>query len=154
MKKTVAMFALAFSAMAMADTPSQSTQALPQNQPMLKLGVYDLSNNVPREVEKYSVSNKQHHLCWTAFNMPFEAKNDLIEVFTSPSKADFADNSGSISSSKDGKTHTITTQIASQNNQFVQRCWQFSKEDPIGKYSVKVRINNIEFPAQTFEVNK
>lgn len=153
MKKTLVMTALLASTIAMAEEP-KTAQPLPQNQPMMKLAVYDMSNKVAREVEKYSVKNKKNHLCWTAFNMPFEAQNKVVEIFTSPNKTKFSDGIGLVNTAKDGKTHTITANLPSQNNEFIQRCWQFDNKDPLGKYSVKVQINDIEFPVQTFEVAK
>ena len=125
-------------------------------QPMMKFGVFDTSNKVPREVagNKYSISNKNHKLCWAAFNMPFQPTNQVIEVFNSPKKAKFSDPQGSAVSSKDGKTHTISLNMKSVNNEFIERCWNFDKNDPLGKYSLEVKVNNIGFPVQTFEVVK
>lgn len=146
MKKALIILATLTSVTAFAETSQVN------NQPMMKFGVYDVSNTVAKEVSgnKYSISNKHHRLCWTAFNMPFQPSNQVVEVFTSPKNAKF---SGAVSS-KDGKTHTIKLHTASSNNEFLERCWRFEKTDPKGKYSLSVSVNDVTFPTVPFSVVK
>ena len=150
MKKALILLTSLVSASAFAETQPVDTR------PMMKFGVYDTSNKVAREVanKKYSISNKNHTLCWSAFNMPFQPTNQVVEVFNSPQKAKFNNLQGSAVSAKDGKTHTISTNMPSVNNEFIERCWYFDKNDPVGKYTLELRVNNIAFPVQTFEVVK
>ncbi|MGX2955964.1 hypothetical protein ACWIW6_06825 [Ursidibacter sp. B-7004-1] len=125
-------------------------------EPKLALTIYDTSNKVPRAVEglKYSLKAKNLSLCWTAFDMPFIQSNKVVELFHSPKAGKFTDTSGSSVSSKDKKQHTIENYLPSVNGQYIHRCWNFDKKDPLGKYSVEVQINDIKFPALSFEVVK
>ena len=134
-------------------TAFAESQAI-NTQPMMKFGVFDTSNKVVREVadNKYSISNKNHTLCWTAFNMPFQPDNNIVEIFKSPKKANFSDPQGNSTTSEDGQTHTISLNMKSVNNEFIERCWNFDKNDPLGKYTLEVKVNDINFPVQTFEV--
>lgn len=132
----------------------QTASAPRDTRPMMRFGVFDTSNAVARQVEKYSASNPAHRLCWAAFNMPFQPSNQIIEVFKSPQKANFMDPASRTTSSKDGKTHTIETSLPSSNGEFIERCWAFDTKDPIGKYSVDIKVNDVTYPTQYFEVVK
>ncbi|SUT96288.1 Uncharacterised protein [Actinobacillus lignieresii] len=127
----------------------------PTMQPMLKLQVLDMSNKVGRAVENNKLSlSKTHQLCWVAFNMPFKATNEVVEIFKSPAPSKFGSAAGSVSTSADRLTHKITTRMPSSNNERVDNCWRFEKSDPKGKYSLTIQVNDIIFPPQTFEVTK
>lgn len=158
MKKTATLLVslLALPAFANNDVKLESTPQLVNNPPMLKLAIYDFSNNVRREVEgrKYSINNKNHQLCWVAFSMPFQLKNAVSEVFVSPSNTVFSVPSASVMTSEDGKTHTIKEDLPAINNEFLTRCWRFDETDPQGKYILQVQINDIHFEPQSFEVVK
>lgn len=158
MKKTATLLLSLLALPAFANTNAQQeTAPQPTNKPpMLKLAVYDFSNNVRREVEgrKYSINNKNHQLCWVGFNMPLQFKNAVTEIFVSPSKTVFSIPSASVLTSKDGKTHTISENVEAVDNQFITRCWKFDNKDPRGKYTVQVKINDVYFDPQSFEVVK
>lgn len=158
MKKTATLLLSLLALPAFANTNAQQeTAPKPTNNlPMLKLAVYDFSNNVRREVEgrKYSIKNKNHQLCWVAFNIPLQFKNSVTEIFVSPSKSTFSSPEASVVMSADGKKHTIKTNLAVYNNEFLTRCWRFDEKDPKGKYTFEVEINGIHFESQSFEVVK
>lgn len=100
----------------------------PTMQPMLKLQVLDMSNKVGRAVENNKLSlSKTHQLCWVAFNMPFKATNEVVEIFKSPAPSKFGSAAGSVSTSADRLTHKITTRMPSSNNERVDNCWRFEK---------------------------
>ncbi|QGM80370.1 hypothetical protein [Otariodibacter oris] len=129
--------------------------SVPQDiQPMLRFGVFDTSNTVAQEVEKYSLGNPSHKLCWVAFNMPFQPLNQVKEIFNAPQKTTFIDGPSKITTSEDGKTHTLEVSLPSNNGEFIERCWSFGENDPIGKYSVDVQVNDVTYPTQYFEVVK
>lgn len=134
------------------DTTPVSTESYPK----LKLAVYDFSNNVRREVEgrKYSIKNKHHQLCWVAFNMPLQFKNQVTEIFIAPSKSSFSAPSASVTTANDGKKHTIKENLSAVNNEYISRCWSFNHKDPKGKYTLQVKINDIYFEPQLFEIVK
>lgn len=100
----------------------------PTMQPMLKLQVLDMSNKVGRAVENNKLSlSKTHQLCWVAFNMPFKATNEVVEIFKSPAPSKFGSAAGSVSTSADRLTHKITTRMPSSNNERVDNCWRFER---------------------------
>lgn len=158
MKKSFMVMLTLFSATAIAN--ENNTRAADQidvaKAPKLILEVYDNSNKVPKHIEgrKYSISKKAQQLCWTAFNMPFSPNNGIKEIFISPKKAKFMDKNSVVVPSKDGKMNVITAMLPSHNNEFIQRCWSFDKNDPLGTYQLKVFVNDIEFPQQKFELVK
>ena len=134
-------------------------QPLPEKviEPKLHLAIFDTSNKVARQIEglQYSLSNhKNLSLCWTAFDLAIKHKNQVKEIFSSPKKATFTDSSGINNRSKEGTKHQIETNLAGTNNEFIQKCWAFDKSDPLGKYSIEVQINNIKYPALSFEIIK
>lgn len=154
MKKSLVLaMSLAVSTSVFAANEPAKTQ--PTNQPMIKVAVYDVSNKVAREVgHQYSVSNKNLRLCWAAFNMSFQPSNTIVEEFFSPAKAKFSEPNGSVVTSKDAKKHTVTTSLAAQNNEYIQKCWHFDKSDPLGKYKLNIRVNNTQFDGLEFELVK
>lgn len=150
-KLLIASILTCFSVQVMGNTlPSNNTQ------PKMRFGVFEVTDSNIKQIEgnKYSISNPSHWLCWAAFDMPFTASNTIIENFYSPSRTTFVDAVQQVSTSPDGKTHTITSQVPAQQNLFVERCWTFDKSDPLGKYSADIRVNDIIFPTQHFEVTK
>ncbi|MDH2997793.1 hypothetical protein A1D22_00390 [Pasteurellaceae bacterium LFhippo2] len=154
MKKSLAIILGLVSATAFANQAAST--ATIGNQPALAFGVYDVSNKVASLVpgNKYSVSKKDQRLCWTAFNMKFERTNAITEVFTAPKGGVFKDPVGNTVVSADGLTHTLTSSLASDNGEALQKCWVFDNSDPKGAYSVSVRVNDIQYPSQTFEVTE
>lgn len=145
---------LALSANFAVQTPSFAAE----KQPSLALRIFDVNNGVstPLEGSTYSVGKKTQQLCWIAFNMDFGATNTTVEVFKSPSKANFVRDGASIEANSDKTLHTVTAHNVkpSNNNSVVTQCWRFDESDPLGNYSVTVRVNNIQFPPQTFSVVK
>lgn len=156
MKKALVLLLGLVSAGAFAENKAETAQ--PVSQPMLKMAVYDVSNKVAREVgSQYSISNKNHRLCWAAFNMAFDPadKNKVTLVFTAPNnKAKFVAPSGSTSVSADGKTSTVSMTIPSKGRESLENCWHFDHQDPLGKYTLTVRVNDTQFPATEFELVK
>lgn len=158
MKKTTTLLLTLLSLPVFANNGTQQATApiSIDSSPMLKLAVYDLSNNVRREVEgrKYSIKNKHHQLCWVAFNMPLQFKNQVTEIFIAPSKSSFSAPSASVTTANNGKKHTIKENLSSVDNEYISRCWSFNHKDPKGKYTLQVKINDIYFEPQLFEIVK
>ncbi|MDH2925486.1 hypothetical protein EV693_10524 [Nicoletella semolina] len=154
MKKfTISLFALISANVMAVSSIERPQENIP---PKLRFGVFEVKEKGSRLLEsnQFSVSNKEHKLCWAAFDMPFDVSNTVIEVFYSPKKAKFIDTIQQVSTSEDGKTHTVTSKLPSQQGKFIERCWTFDKNDPLGKYSVDIQVNDIIFPTQYFEVTK
>lgn len=125
------------------------------NLPRLKLAVYDFSTSTPKEVGRtYSLSNKHHRLCWTAFNMPFEPLNNQVtQIFTTPDKnTKFTIPAAKTEVSENGLSTIITTTQPSSKQGVMENCWEFEKTDPLGKYTLAVQINDIVFSAIDFNV--
>lgn len=126
------------------------------DKPMMKIAVYDVSNKVARELgNQFSLKNiKNQRLCWIVFNMPFKPNgNVVIEKFTAPNnKAKFIDPTGSVIVSDEGKISTITRSMVAQNNEYIENCWRFDSSDPLGKYELTVKVNNVSFDTSEFEI--
>lgn len=153
MKKSLVALAF-FSASVWANTETQGLQPSAQNAPMIRFGVLDTRNQIAQDAGlTYSISNPHHELCWSAFNLPFQMQNKVVEVFVSPKAAQFKSAGSTVERSKDKKTHTISTFVPNRQAS-INKCWRFDKQDPLGKYKVDIRINDIVFPTQTFELVK
>ncbi|WP_150539157.1 hypothetical protein [Actinobacillus vicugnae] len=149
MKKLLTIALTAMSASVYANIPAVNTQ------PMLRMHVLDMSNSVPSAIASNQLSlSKKHQLCWRAFNMPFKASNEVIEVLQAPSTLKVTSKEGNVISATDKQTHRITTLMNSSNHEYLDKCWIFEKTDPTGKYSLTVQVNDIIFPPQYFEVVK
>ncbi|AMW17431.1 pseudouridine synthase [Glaesserella parasuis] len=125
--------------------------------PMMVLTTIDFSGEVPKSLNSttYSISNKKIQLCWEVINVPFTAQNKTTEIFNSPAKSTMMGGQGdNVVSTKDGKMHTITSQMKSVNNEFIRRCWKFDNTDPIGDYTLDLQINDTIFPTQKFKIVK
>lgn len=157
MKKVLALGLLSLSTVVNAETaPAQQQAATPQ--PILGLAIFDISNTKePKRLEHLNVSrsNKNHRLCWTAANVGAmeNSANLVIETFLSPTAITLTDDYGvNAQRSKDGKTHILVSSVPTFQDNLVERCWQFPTKYPIGEYKVAVRINNFDFPMQSFKI--
>lgn len=133
-----------------------ATQADTTNPPMLKLAVYDVSGKEPKDVGlKYSRKNNNLQLCWTAFNMPFAAdnNNNVFQQFTAPAKVNYQGVSNVVMSNNN-KTATIHHVLPAHEQKFITQCWKYEPKDPLGKYQLIVRVNDIQFEPLEFEVVK
>lgn len=157
MKKALCLALGLITTYAVANTET-SAPADVNNQPKMKVAVYDVSNKIARDVgNKFSLKeSKNQRLCWAVFDMPFQPNgNVVIEEFTAPSsKSKFVDSTASIVVSADGKTSTITRSMSAQNNEFIEHCWRFDNSDPLGKYKFTLRVNDIAFGPYEFEIVK
>lgn len=157
MKKAFAFALLGLSTIAVANT---ETQQPTQNQPMVNLAVYDISNTKePKMVENITLSrsNKNHRLCWTAANVGAveNGANFVIEQFVTPTSIILTDDSGiTAQRSKDGKSHLVLGYLPTFSNGLVEKCWQFPTKYPVGEYKFAVRVNDFEFPQQSFKIVK
>lgn len=154
MKKLLSFCAL----FALCHAHAQTTFQNVQNQPALLLDVYDLSDpKNPKALSNRTLSrsNPNHRLCWTTVNVNTRETNFTIEQFVSPIGARFIDHTGTEAQrDKAGKLHTLISNISAQDNQSVGKCWKFSNKYPTGQYTFAARINEIEFPIQTFTIGK
>lgn len=156
MKKIISLTLLGLSAVALAETPPAQDTV----KPVLALGVYDMSNaKEPKMLTERNLSrsNKNHHLCWTVANVE-AVENDLnmvIEQFISPTAITLTYVNGETAQrSKDGKTHLFLSAAPTLNNNLVEKCWQFSTKYPVGEYKLALRVNDFEFPVQSFKIVK
>lgn len=134
--------------------PSSTTSTPPK----LKLGVYDMSVSPPKDIGlTYSRSNASLRLCWTAFDMPFSPNEDnlVIQVFTAPNnQAKFIGEGHESKISNEGRTTTLTHKLPSYQQQWLQQCWHFEPQDPIGTYQLRVQINQTQFDPLEFKITK
>lgn len=153
--KKLAFFALTVMSVA-GYVKAETTKVTAQEaQPKLALRVFDTSSKVARPLAKNELSiSQKHELCWIAFDMPFQAMNNVTEVFQTPEASKYSAPNAVVTSSKDNKTHTITSTRKVDSNGNLSNCWKFDNSDPKGKHTLSVRINDIIFPAQSFEIVK
>lgn len=60
-----------------------------------------------------------------------------------------------VTSSEDKKTHTITSQRDSLNDgKLVINCWSFDQKDPRGKYTIFIKLGEMEYGPLAFTVVK
>lgn len=153
MKKIFALTLLGLSTVAAAEST-------PATQPVLALGVYDISNTQePKMLEnrQLSRSNKNHRLCWTAANVNAveNGANFAIEQFVSPTAITLIDDNGtSAQRSKDRKQHVLVSVLPTLKDNLVEKCWHLPTKYPTGEYKIAVRVNDFEFPVQTFQIVK
>lgn len=152
MKKLLAVTALLVLGTAYADNEKKVPV-----QPKMTLAVVDISNKVARPLKerKYSVSNKNLRLCWNVFDVPFASgnANKITEIFTAPSEeAKFIKPGANVV--KDKAVSYVHSNTRSVNNEYIQNCWQFDQNDPLGTYQFKLLLNNFEFSEVKFELVK
>lgn len=122
------------------------------------LGVYDFSSQVPVASKKLEISHssKKQQLCWNVAGV-FNSSVQVTEIFTSPSAANFAipPSVGVATSSADKLMHTIVGSRGSVNNgTLVVSCWRFEEGDPLGQYTLKVKVNQKTYGPVSFRVVK
>lgn len=160
MMKKYLLLAMAFaSTTALANTQANTnaTTTKEAKQPIMGLTTIDVGGKVAKSLNStvYSLSKANTtQLCWEVINIPFTAKNKVTEVFTTPAKSKFTHPDASVTTSNEDKTHTIVSHIPSVNNEFIRKCWKFDKTDPIGNYTLDLRVNDIIFPTQKFSIVK
>lgn len=145
------------------NTNTSASQAMPQPavtlkssdvEPKLSLGVFTRRNDavVPANTTLLSRSNPSHRLCWIAFDAVFPNQVDVEETITAPAPSQFSGPTSRTVSSTDGLHHSIFTTLNSANNQIVERCWQFDVNDPIGTYQISIKVGEVNYPAQKFQI--
>lgn len=126
-------------------------------EPKLSFGVFARQSNdtvVPANTNYLSRSNPNHRLCWIAFDSIFPNQVEVEEQITAPTKSNFSGPNSRVVSSPDGLNHTILTTLSSLNNEMVERCWKFDTADPIGRYEITIKVGEIIYPTQSFEIVK
>lgn len=125
-------------------------------EPKLSLGVFTRRNDavVPANTNLLSRSNANHRLCWIAFDAIFPNQVDVEENITAPAPSQFSGPNSRTVSSTDGLHHSVFTKLNSANNQIVERCWQFGEDDPLGTYQISIKVGEINYPVQKFQLVK
>lgn len=137
-------------------TPAPVSLQTANVEPKLSLGVFTSRNAavVPANTNLLSRGNPNHRLCWIAFDAVFPNQVEVVENITAPAPSQFAGPTSRTVSSNDGLHHSIYTTLNSVNNQMVERCWQFDNTDPLGVYQISIKVGDIDYPAQQFQLVK
>lgn len=124
-------------------------------EPKLVLGVFEVTGDSTKQTNQNAISrsNANHRICWVAYDLNASTQVSVTENIISPKKTTFETANGQTISSADGKQHQVMSTLPNQNG-VVSQCWQFSKQDPIGQYSIEVKIDDTTFSKQTFNVVK
>ncbi|MDO4223016.1 MAG: hypothetical protein Q4D05_03180 [Acinetobacter sp.] len=148
--------ALAATSSAFANT-TPAVQLAPNNiEPKLMLSIYlDTGKSLqPTTKQSISLSNPNERLCWHAFDLTLPHQVDVEEFFISPARTSFSHSKSRSQTSADGLQHIVQSSLKSINNSAVSQCWKFDKTDPVGTYQFAVKVADVEYPVQTFEVTK
>lgn len=124
--------------------------------PIMVLTTVDFSGEQPKALgsTSYSLSTPNIQLCWEVLNTPLGLQNKVIETFNTPAEAAFSSPSSEVVVSKDKKQHELTSTLPATVTGTLSRCWKFDKTDPIGKYTLELKVNDIVFQKQQFEIVK
>lgn len=125
--------------------------------PRAYLSVMDMSGTVAKNTGNniYSVSNSNLQLCWAASGIPLEPANlnKVTELFIAPSvKAKFVKEGATIK--VENERSAITSMMSSTDDKIIQACWRFDQNDPLGKYTLRLNVNDIQFDDLVFELVK
>lgn len=159
MKKIALTFLACLSTFAFADkTPTAQTEKTARPENMLYLSVYQKTpqNDLSKDLQKQKISRKakNEQICWVATGK-FGPKVKTVELFKSPAPTSFSSPDAITKASQDKRHHTIERIISSfQKGELVVNCWTFNQQDPVGQYTLQVNIDDVYFPAVTFEVTK
>lgn len=126
--------------------------------PKITVTVLDFTTEEPKDLgtTTVSIAEKDQRLCWTAYNLPLEETAEVVEIIKSPKGGHFTSDSAIALSSKDKRVHKLTypKKKTTDDAKSVQECWHFDETDPLGKYSVTIKVNDVQYPEMTFEVVK
>lgn len=124
--------------------------------PIMVLTTVDFSGEQPKPLAStsYSLAAKNIQLCWEVVNAPLMIQNNVVEIFSTPAQAVFNSQGSEVEVSKDKKQYTLKTMLPATAAGTVSRCWTFDKTDPIGKYTLELKVNDIVFQKQQFEIVK
>ncbi|PJG82436.1 hypothetical protein [Caviibacterium pharyngocola] len=97
----------------------------------------------------YSKNDTNRRFCWQLKGFANDTDPVKLQlVITSPAKSTF---SFSGINSVDKTEHQFALIIKPVNGTFLN-CWKFDALDPLGKYTLKVNANGVQYPLQTFEL--
>ncbi|MDP8032738.1 hypothetical protein QJU43_00745 [Pasteurella atlantica] len=107
------------------------------------------------ETNTISISKKKTRLCWDISDLEANTQYDIVEEFTSPPNGYF-DNGTSTTVTNSNKTkHTLLSKKESSQDGFISNnCWYFSKEDPLGDYTLTIKVNGMPYSNFPFKLTK
>lgn len=123
--------------------------------PAIQLSVIQKVGSSTRPLNSLQLSRsaKDLSLCWQVVNIPVASAMNIEETFIAPKRSVMVDTHSQVISSSDGRTHRILSTQHSSNG-IAEKCWNFDKTDPTGKYQLNVKVNDVEFKDLSFEIVK
>ncbi|WP_386696887.1 hypothetical protein [Lonepinella sp. MS14436] len=151
--KKLAVIALAlFSVSVIAQAANAETLV---KQPQAALFVLDTSGKQPKLLEGTQLSrSKPRNLCIRIFDVAIQEQNMFAEYFSAPAPMNIVSKGSEIRVDEDKKGFLVVTNMnkADIKDNLITRCWEFTPQDPIGKYNVEVQFNDIVFKGLSFEI--
>ncbi|MDP8101436.1 hypothetical protein [Phocoenobacter atlanticus] len=111
--------------------------------------------NHSSDTNTISVSDKKTHLCWSINNLEANTGYDIVEEFTSPPNGYFDNGTSTTITNSDKTKHTLLSKKESSQDGFISsNCWYFSKEDPLGNYTLTIKVNGTPYSNFPFKLTK
>lgn len=123
------------------------------NTPMVYVSAVEVVGGIVKVLDNNVLvrSNPNHRLCWQAEGLAVQSGQVIEEVIWSPAYMQFIDPEAQIYSTNNGTLHTIHS-WARGGGDSVGKCWQFDSTDPVGNYTLAIKVGDVAFPALSFSV--
>ncbi len=134
-----------------------STSSLAQPNFEITIIKYNPLTGTSKNINSDTISLSKDHrsVCWRAYNLSPNTIYHIKETILSPSNNSFTIPDGVVIRNKDQTKNVMVSTDKASNKGVLDQCWSFSEgEDPVGNYSLKVKINQNEFPEFKFKLTK
>ncbi len=125
--------------------------------PNFKISIleYDakLGGAVESKSNTISLSQKNKQVCWFNTGLKPNAIYHIKQTMVSPEGGFFSMPSGITLSNEEKTRHAIVSTNKTSADGIINMCWAFATDtDPVGDYSLQVKINQDEYPALKFKL--
>ncbi|MBS9783217.1 MAG: hypothetical protein KGV46_01535 [Pasteurella sp.] len=100
-----------------------------------------------------SLSQKNKQVCWFKRDLKPNTIYHIKQTVLSPAGGFFSTPSGITLTNEEKTRHAIVSTNKASAEGVINTCWAFATDtDPIGDYSLQVKINQDEYPALKFKL--
>ncbi|MDP8162138.1 hypothetical protein QJU89_08170 [Pasteurella skyensis] len=111
--------------------------------------------NNSSDTNTISISKKKTPLCWSINNLEANTSYDIVEEFTSPPNGYFSNGESTTITNSNKTKHSLLSKKESSQDGFIGgSCWFFTEEDPIGSYSLTIKVNGTPYSSFPFKLTK
>ncbi|PID51132.1 MAG: hypothetical protein CR960_02505 [Pasteurellales bacterium] len=101
-----------------------------------------------------SLSQKNKQVCWFNTGLKPNSIYHIKQTIISPNDGFFSMPAGITLSNEEKTRHAIVSTNKASAEGVINTCWAFATDtDPIGDYSLQVKVNQDEYPALKFKLN-